>query len=65
MNTNFPPVKEVFDDLEKFKDYCRFEGKVFNEKFLYNDKSNVWQSYKKWDHWMQNKNKKRNSRKKQ
>ena len=60
MNTNFPPVDQVFDDLEKFREYCRFEGKPYNEKFLYNDTSHVWQSYKRWQHWMKNKNKKKN-----
>ena len=50
---------KVFDDLEMFRDYCRFEGKVYNEKFLYNDQSSVWQSYKRWQHLMRNKNKKK------
>jgi len=50
---------KVFDDLEMFRDYCRFEGKPYNEKFLYNDHSSVWQSYKRWQHWMRNKNKKK------
>ena len=63
MNTNFPPVDQVFDDLEKFREYCRFEGKPYNEKFLYNDNSPVWQSYERWQHWMKNKkNKKTNKR---
>ena len=26
---------KVFNDLEKLRDYCRFEGKVFDEKALY------------------------------
>jgi hypothetical protein len=30
-----PAVNKVFNDLEAFKDYCRFEGKVFNEADLY------------------------------
>ena len=34
MNTNFPPVDQVFDDLEKFREYCRFEGKPYNENFF-------------------------------
>ena len=33
---------KVFNDLDKFRDYCRFEGKVFNEKDMYNDKAPVW-----------------------
>tara|TARA_B100001741_G_scaffold305189_1_gene297097 strand:+ start:99 stop:296 length:198 start_codon:yes stop_codon:yes gene_type:complete len=64
MDTNFPPVDQVFDDLEKFLNYCRFEGKVYNEKFLYNEKSSVWQSYKKWEHWKNNKNKNKKHKRK-
>jgi hypothetical protein len=37
MAYNFPPVNKIFDDLDKFRDYCRFEGKVFNEKDLYKE----------------------------
>jgi len=62
MSTNFPPVNQVFDDLEKFLNYCRFEGKVFDERFLYNEHATSWQSYKKWQYWMQNKNKRNNTR---
>ena len=28
-------MTKCFNDLDKFRDYCRFEGKVFNEKDLY------------------------------
>lgn len=64
MSANFPPIDQVFDDLEKFLNYCRFEGKVFDETYLYNEKSQVWMSYKKWDYWKQNKHKnKKNKRK--
>ena len=62
MSTNFPPVNQVFDNLEKFLNYCRFEGKVFDERFLYNEHATSWQSYKKWQYWMQNKNKRNNTR---
>ena len=43
---------KVFNDLEKFRDYCRFEGKVFNEADLYKSESIIWQSYQKWQGWM-------------
>ena len=59
---NREAYNKVFDDLERFKDYCRFEGKSYNEKFLYNDSSQTWQSYKRWQHWMKNKNKNKNKR---
>ena len=52
MENNFPPVNKIFDDLEKFRDYCRFEGKPFDEKDLYNDKSWVWQSYGKYQNYL-------------
>ena len=59
---NREAYNKVFGDLESFRDYCRFEGKPYNEKFLYNDNSPVWQSYKRWQHWMKNKNKNKNKR---
>ena len=52
MAQNFPPVNKIFDDLEKFRDYCRFEGKVFNEADLYNDEAVVWQQYKKHQNYL-------------
>ena len=57
MTTNFPPINEIFDELDKFRDYCRFEGKVFDEKDLYNEKSRVWRSYQKYLPWKANKKK--------
>ena len=52
MAYNFPPVNKIFDDLDKFRDYCRFEGKVFNEKDLYKEGTHSWEAYKKWQGWM-------------
>ena len=52
MAINFPPVNKIFDDLDKFRDYCRFEGKVFNEADLYKDGSYVWEAYKKYQGWL-------------
>ena len=52
MATNFPPVNKVFDDLEKFRDYCRFEGKVFDEKALYNKEDPNWQAYQKFQNYV-------------
>ena len=52
MANNFPPVNKIFDDLDKFRDYCRFEGKVFDEKDLYKDGSYVWEAYKKYQGWL-------------
>ena len=52
MAYNFPPVNKVFDDLDKFRDYCRFEGKVFNEADLYKDGAYVWEAYKKYQNYL-------------
>jgi hypothetical protein len=41
-----PEIVKIFDDLEKFKNYCRFEFLPFNEKMLYNEKSSEWQAFK-------------------
>lgn len=43
---------KVFNDLDKFRDYCRFEGKVFNEKDLYKQDAPVWQAYQKHQGWL-------------
>jgi hypothetical protein len=48
MAQNFPTVDKIFDDLDKFRDYCRFEGKVFDEAALYNKNDKVWQAYQKY-----------------
>ena len=40
-----PDIVKIFDDLEKFKDFCRFELCDFNEANLYNRDSQVWNNY--------------------
>ncbi len=40
-----PEIVKIFDDLEKFKDFCRFELCDFNEANLYNRDSQVWNNY--------------------
>ena len=52
MATNFPPVNKIFDDLDKFRDYCRFEGKVFDEADLYKKDAPVWQAYQKYQNYL-------------
>jgi hypothetical protein len=51
-----PDIVKIFDDLEKFQDFCRFELCEFNEANLYNRASQVWNNYyhsqrpkKPWD----------------
>ena len=40
-----PEIVKIFDDLEKFKDFCRFELLPFDEANLYNRESQVWNQY--------------------
>ena len=51
-----PVVNKVFNDLEDYKNYCRFEGKVFNEADLYKKESPNWQAYQKYKNWIRAKN---------
>ena len=43
-----PAVNKVFNDLDQYRDYCRFEGKVFDEKALYNKQDPNWIAYQKY-----------------
>jgi hypothetical protein len=52
MSNNFPPATQIFDDLDKFRDFCRYEGKPYNEADLYNEKSIVWGAYKKYQGYL-------------
>tara|TARA_Y100000389_G_C17183396_1_gene375170 strand:- start:259 stop:465 length:207 start_codon:yes stop_codon:yes gene_type:complete len=52
MTINNQVVNKVFNDLDQFRDYCRFEGKVFNEKALYNKEDPVWIAYQKYQGWL-------------
>jgi hypothetical protein len=52
MSIKDPVVRKVFDDLDKFRDFCRFEGKVFNEKDLYSKDAPVWIAYNKHQGWL-------------
>ena len=40
-----PEVVQIFDDLDKVRDVCRFEGDRFNEKDLYNAKSKSFRAF--------------------
>ncbi len=52
MTIKNPTVNKVFNDLDTFRDYCRFEGKVFNEKSLYNKEDPVWIAFQKYQGWL-------------
>jgi hypothetical protein len=49
-----PVVNKVFNDLDDFRDFCRFEsnGYKFDEKALYNKKDPVWIAYEKHQGWL-------------
>jgi hypothetical protein len=43
-----PDVVKIFDDLDQFRDFCRFEGFNFNEADLYNKKAFVFREFEYW-----------------
>jgi hypothetical protein len=45
MDRSATNLDKLFEDLNKFRDYCRFNGKVFDESHLYKNSSEVWRSY--------------------
>ncbi len=42
-----PKIVKVFNDLERFRDFCRFEWMPFDEKNLYNNASREWRAFNK------------------
>ena len=49
---NRSAYQKVFNDLDAYRDYCRFEGKVFNEAALYKKEDPNWQAYEKWRNYI-------------
>lgn len=43
-----PRVVEIFDELEKFLEFCQDFGYRYNEADLHNFKSYAWQQYSKF-----------------
>jgi hypothetical protein len=43
-----PRVNQIFDDLEKFKDFCVQFGYRFDESCLYNMRNYAYQQYSKF-----------------
>jgi hypothetical protein len=43
-----PVVNEIFDELEKFQEFCQEYGYRYNEADLRNFKSYAWQQYSKY-----------------
>lgn len=44
----YAQVDQIFDDLDKFLEFCKDFGYRFNERDLYNWKSYSWQQYNKF-----------------
>jgi hypothetical protein len=42
-----PDVVKIFNDLEAFLNYCRFEGTPFDEANLYNREHWTWRHFEK------------------
>ena len=47
-----PQINKVFIDLETYLDYCRGEGKMFDEAALYNKDDANWIAYQKYQGWI-------------
>jgi hypothetical protein len=43
-----PRVSQIFEDLEKFLEFCQEYGYRYNEADLYNFRSYAWQQYNKF-----------------
>ena len=48
MPINNPEIDKIFDDLDNYRDFCRFNAKVFNEADLYKMSSENWRSYQNY-----------------
>ena len=51
-----PKVSQIFEDLEKFRDFVVDYGYRYNEADLYNFKSYAWQQYSKFTSGKSSKN---------
>lgn len=47
-HTSNPKVEAIFDDLDKFLEFCQDYGYRYNEADLHNFKSYAWQQYTKF-----------------
>ena len=53
---------KVFNDLESFRDNCKFEAKPFDEQSLYKKGDKVWEGYLSYQKYVERKNRRRNNR---
>lgn len=47
-HTTNPRVTQIFEDLEKFLEFCQDYGYRYNESDLYNWKAYSWQQFSKY-----------------
>lgn len=58
MGIKNPVVNKIFDDLDEYLNWCRSEGKMYDEAALYNKDDSNWQQYEKYVSYLSNLNKK-------
>lgn len=47
--TNKELVTKIFDDLDRYLNFCKGYGYRYNEADLYNNRSYVWRQFAKWE----------------
>lgn len=57
MNKQIPEIKQIFKDLEDYQNFCRYEGKVYDEAHLYLDGNKNWEDYKRYQNYIRSKKK--------
>jgi hypothetical protein len=40
-----PEVVKIFNDLDLYRDFCRYNGFTFNENDLYKKESRAWKAF--------------------
>lgn len=45
-----PEVNKIFEDLEQYKDYCRYNMLRYDERDLY--RSEQYRKFEKYKHWL-------------
>lgn len=58
MSIKNPVVNKIFDDLDNYLNWCKTEGKVYDEAALYNKNDTNWQQYEKYVSYLENSGKK-------
>lgn len=46
--TNTARINQIFDDLDRYRNFCREYGYRFNEAELYNPRSNVYKQFQRF-----------------